>query len=102
MTQSQIPGTERNAIPELDEKAEAYRQTVSARLKLQAKEKEQKALLLVELEQQAKAGNLTVDPEADDDVLHDVYLYEGEDGERYRIRVKKSADVKVNKAPRDE
>ena len=99
--QTQIAGTERKTIPELEEKAEAYRQLVADRMATQRREKEAKALLQLELERQAQAGNLRRLEEIDGDDLVDVYLYEGEDGETYRVRYRNKHDVKVNKARSD-
>lgn len=91
-TQTEVPGTERESIEEIDEAAIAYRETRDARMKLTKKEAETLATLAAVLE---KHG--IKDPKT--------YTYEDTDGEmrvvsasptKIKIRVRKLKNKPAN------
>lgn len=80
--QTKIPGTERiNAIPEIEEAAEAYREARDQRMALG----EEEAEALETLTDLLKKHDLSE------------YLYEGEDGVRYRAFISSEVKAKVRK-----
>jgi hypothetical protein len=80
--QTEIPGTERQTIPEVEEKAAIVHAIVQRRLSIQAQEKEATASLLAEM----KAHNL------------EVHIYTAENGKEMRIKVKTDQKVSVRVA----
>lgn len=76
--QLQVPGTERETIPEIDGAAKDYADLVSRRVGLQAKEKEAKDALLALM----KGKNLTI------------YRFDTEDGDTMEVTLKPT-DVKL-------
>lgn len=77
--QTEIPGTERAAIPEIEEQAALLHEIVQRRLSIQKQEKEQHAKTL----DQMKAHGI------------EVHKYVGDNGKEMTIRVKTDQKVSV-------
>lgn len=77
--QTQIPGTERQTIPEIEENAALLHEIVQRRLSIQKQEKEQHAKLL----EQMKAHGV------------DVHIYVADNGKEMKVKVKTEQKVSV-------
>lgn len=99
MKQTQIPGTEREEIPDLQEAAEAYRKTVADRMALQRTESEQKAHLQGTIHRFIDEGVIEL-PDEYYPSEHIIYRYEDEDGRIRDVKFRRGKEsVKVNLSP---
>lgn len=97
--QAEIPGTERDGIPDLEAAAEKYRKLRDERSALQRKEEEAKGELLALVRKYEGSKKLQINEDA---LLHGVipvHRYEDDEGKPRIIRHGFSETVKVNVDP---
>lgn len=92
MSQTQIPGTERQTDAELDRLAEDYRQEVLKRVEQQKVEARKKADLAAAVKARIDEGKLQAPDEGE---VQTVYRYFDDEGKKRRIKFGNKETVKV-------